>query len=171
MANQYRSVLASSGPAPTGGDALPAEVLSGKTFTNDNGPQTGSMTNNGAVSGTASPSAPYTIPEGYHNGQGVVTASGITEGSINSTSGEPTVITLSSSGVKKLYIVGTQISNSSCYEIINYDVDISTTEYAYASAGTYSNFEALGNELTISGATVTIASHTPELKFDYVAIF
>ena len=75
MANQYRSVLASSGPAPTGGDALPAEVLSGKTFTNDNGAQTGTMVNNGAVSQTLSGGQSYTIPEGYHNGNGVVTAS------------------------------------------------------------------------------------------------
>lgn len=75
MANQYRSVLASGG-ASTGGDALPAEVLAGKTFTNDNGAQTGTMVNRGAVSGTASPNQPYTIPEGYHNGQGVVTADG-----------------------------------------------------------------------------------------------
>ncbi len=73
MANQYRSVLAGAGG--TGGDALPAEVLAGKTFTNDNGPQTGSMINRGAVSGSATPSQPYTIPEGYHNGSGVVNAS------------------------------------------------------------------------------------------------
>ena len=76
MANQYRSVLASSGPAPTGGDALPAEVLSGKTFTNDNGPQTGTMTNNGAVTQILSAGQSYTIPEGYHNGEGTVSASG-----------------------------------------------------------------------------------------------
>lgn len=74
MANQYRSVLASSGPAPTGGDALPAEVLSGKTFTNDNGAQTGTMTNNGAVSQTISAGQSYTIPEGYHDGNGTVSA-------------------------------------------------------------------------------------------------
>ena len=74
MANQYRSVLETSGPAPTGGNALPAEVLSGKTFTNDNGAQTGTMTNNGAVSQTLSAGQSYTIPEGYHNGNGVVTA-------------------------------------------------------------------------------------------------
>ena len=74
MANQYRSVLASSGPAPTGGDALPAEVLSGKTFTNDNGAQTGTMTNNGAVSENLTFGQSYTIPEGYHNGNGTVTA-------------------------------------------------------------------------------------------------
>lgn len=75
MANQYRSVLASSEPAPTGGDAVASEVLSGKTFTNDNGLQTGTMVNRGAVSGTATPTQPYTIPEGYHNGQGVVNSS------------------------------------------------------------------------------------------------
>lgn len=75
MANQYRSVLASGG-ASTGGDAIAANVLAGKTFTNDNGPQTGTMPNNGAVSGSVTPSTPYTIPEGYHNGNGQVSFSG-----------------------------------------------------------------------------------------------
>lgn len=75
MANMYRSVLASGGGTPTG-NAQPAEVLNGKTFENSNGPQTGTMPNNGAVSGTATPSQPYTIPEGYHNGLGTVTGSG-----------------------------------------------------------------------------------------------
>lgn len=73
MANQYRSVLAGAGG--TGGDALPAEVLSGKTFTNDNGPQTGTMVNRGAVSQNIAIGGSYTIPEGYHNGSGTVTAS------------------------------------------------------------------------------------------------
>ena len=75
MANQYRSRLA--GGAATGGDALPANVLSGKTFTNDNGPQTGTMTNNGAVSQTLAAGSSYTIPEGYHDGQGTVTANNV----------------------------------------------------------------------------------------------
>lgn len=75
MANQYRSVLASGG-ASTGGDALPAEVLAGKTFTNDNGAQTGTMPNRGAVSQTLQAGQSYTIPEGYHNGSGTVTATG-----------------------------------------------------------------------------------------------
>lgn len=77
MANQYRSVLASGGATPTGGDALPAEVLAGKTFTNDNGAQTGTMVNRGAVSQTLSAGQSYTIPEGYHNGSGIVTAASI----------------------------------------------------------------------------------------------
>lgn len=74
MANQYRSVLASGGATPTGGDAVASEVLSGKTFTNDQGPQTGTMPNRGAVSQTLSGGQSYTIPEGYHNGNGTVTA-------------------------------------------------------------------------------------------------
>jgi hypothetical protein len=77
MANQYRSVLA-SGSAGTGGDAVAANVLAGKTFTNDNGFDTGTMVNNGAVSQTINAGQSYTIPEGYHNGSGTVTATGDT---------------------------------------------------------------------------------------------
>lgn len=70
MGNAYRSVLALK---PTG-DAIPANVLSGKTFSNADGVgKTGTMVNNGAVSVTLTDQAPtYTIPEGYHNGLGVV---------------------------------------------------------------------------------------------------
>ena len=65
-----------SGANPTG-DAVEANVLSGKIFSNDSGTdKVGTMPNNGAVSPSAlSPNGSYTIPEGYHNGNGVVTAS------------------------------------------------------------------------------------------------
>lgn len=70
MGNAYRSVLSLK---PTG-DALPANVLAGKTFSNADGTgKTGTMANNGAVSVTLTDQDPtYTIPEGYHNGLGVV---------------------------------------------------------------------------------------------------
>lgn len=74
MSNLYKSTLASAGTAPTG-DAVAADVLAGKTFSNASATGvTGTMTNNGAVSAVA----PYTIPEGYHNGEGVVTAPAVT---------------------------------------------------------------------------------------------
>lgn len=57
----------------TGGNAVAADVLSGKTFTNDTGVQTGSMINRGAVSITPSGSS-QTIQQGYHNGGGTVAA-------------------------------------------------------------------------------------------------
>lgn len=73
MSNAYRSVLASGGVAPTG-DAVAADVLTGKTFSNANAVGiAGTMVNRGAVSATISAGQSYTIPEGYHNGSGVVT--------------------------------------------------------------------------------------------------
>ena len=55
-------------------DTAAAEhILSGKTAHGSGGPVTGSMVNNGAVSGTISAKAgTYTVPEGYHNGSGSV---------------------------------------------------------------------------------------------------
>ncbi|MCX8045262.1 MAG: tail fiber protein [Anoxybacillus gonensis] len=54
-----------------GGTAQPGDVLSGKTFTNDSGEQTGTMPNRGAYNITPGTSN-ITIPAGYHNGSGVV---------------------------------------------------------------------------------------------------
>lgn len=59
----------------TDGTASAGDVLSGKTAYSS-GLITGSMTNNGAVSGTISTKAgTYTIPAGYHNGSGSVAIS------------------------------------------------------------------------------------------------
>lgn len=77
MSNVYRSVLTSGGGVQPTGDAVAADVLTGKTFSNASAVGiAGTMPNNGAVSGQATPSQPYTIPAGYHNGSGVVTAEG-----------------------------------------------------------------------------------------------
>ena len=56
------------------GNAQPSDVLSGKTFTNDNGEQTGIMTNRGAWGNTINPGGSVTIPSGFHNGNGKVSA-------------------------------------------------------------------------------------------------
>ena len=53
--------------------ATAAEVLTGKTFAKGGSVLTGSMKNNGAVSGTITTKAgAYTIPQGYHDGSGKV---------------------------------------------------------------------------------------------------
>ena len=74
--NRYNAGVA----ATKVGTAVEANVLSGKTFTNSSGVgKTGTMTNNGAVSKTITPSSSaqtYTIPAGYHNGSGKVTVNG-----------------------------------------------------------------------------------------------
>ena len=57
----------------SGVTATAAEVLSGKTFAKGGQVLTGSMKNNGAVSGSISTkSGEYTVPQGYHDGSGKV---------------------------------------------------------------------------------------------------
>lgn len=56
------------------GSATASQVLSGVTFSNSSGGSTGTMTNNGAVSKSISPGDSYTVPAGYHNGSGTVSA-------------------------------------------------------------------------------------------------
>ena len=59
----------------TNADAVAGDVLSGKVFVNSTGEVTGAMTNNGAVAHTldaTSNNQSYTIPSGYHNGEGAV---------------------------------------------------------------------------------------------------
>jgi hypothetical protein len=53
------------------GNAQPSDVLSGKTFTNDSGEQTGTMPNRGAITITPGTFDQF-IPAGYHNGNGKV---------------------------------------------------------------------------------------------------
>ena len=53
--------------------ATDAEILSGKTAYNKGNKVTGTMKNNGAVSGKISTKAgKYTVPQGYHDGSGTV---------------------------------------------------------------------------------------------------
>ena len=60
------------------GTASASQVLSGYTFTNASSVgSSGTMTNNGAVSQTLNADGSYTIPVGYHNGSGKVTANSL----------------------------------------------------------------------------------------------
>jgi len=63
------------------GNAMPADVLAGKTFSNDAGPdQVGTMPNRGAVIITPSWTAEQAIQDGYHNGSGKVKPAQVTVG-------------------------------------------------------------------------------------------
>lgn len=74
MSNVYRSYQGSAGVQPTG-NATVSDVLEGKTFSNASGVGLeGTMPDIGAVVETIEPGETYTIPEGYHDGNGTVTA-------------------------------------------------------------------------------------------------
>lgn len=61
--------------ASASGTATPSDVLAGVPFSNEDGEQVGTMPNNGAVSYTLPINGTYSIPAGYHNGNGKVTQS------------------------------------------------------------------------------------------------
>ena len=74
MSNVYRSYQGSAGVQPTG-NATVSDVLEGKTFSNASGVGLeGTMPDIGAVVETIEPGETYTIPEGYHDGSGSVSA-------------------------------------------------------------------------------------------------
>lgn len=65
-------------PADLFGNAAASQVLAGVTFTSENGAKTpGTMPNQGAKTATLNAGGSYTIPAGYHNGSGKVTANSL----------------------------------------------------------------------------------------------
>lgn len=60
-----------------GGTATANQILSGQTATTNNGLITGTMSNRGAISSIINCDGSYTIPEGYHNGNGKITANSL----------------------------------------------------------------------------------------------
>ena len=59
------------------GDATANQILSGKTAWVKGSKVTGTMPNRGAVTQTLNAGGSYTIPEGYHNGSGKITAASL----------------------------------------------------------------------------------------------
>lgn len=71
-------VTAKSLASQTGGaTAADGDVLSGRTYWKDGVKRTGSMANRGAAGTSLNAGGSYTIPAGYHNGSGRVTANSL----------------------------------------------------------------------------------------------
>ena len=65
-------------PAELFGNAVAEQVLAGVTFTSENGAKiAGTMPNQGAKTAALNAGGSYTIPAGYHNGSGKVTANSL----------------------------------------------------------------------------------------------
>lgn len=60
-----------------GGNLIPKYLLAGYYGEGDNGRVDGTMANNGAVTSTLTAGTSYTIPAGYHNGSGKITANNL----------------------------------------------------------------------------------------------
>ena len=87
------------------------DTLAGKDVYGPNGKQSGSMTENGAVSGTISTKAgQYTIPEGHHNGSGKVQISSTEQAKIIAGNIKAGITILGQAG--KSTVVDTEIASN-----------------------------------------------------------
>ena len=152
MSNAYRSVLESGGVTPTG-DAVAADVLTGKTFSNANAVGiAGTMTNNGAVSQTLLPGQSYTIPEGYHNGNGVVSASA------------PSFANIFPLTISTSFSTSAQMDNAGSISGDGWIVPVTGISHINISGD--SEFTVKGDDNT----SITIGSNIDVTSFDYLKI-
>ena len=94
-------------------NALPEHVLTNKIFGGNGSdePQTGSMPNRGAVSQTLNAGGSYTIPAGYHNGSGKVTANSLSS-QTSATASNIRILNGYTAWVNGSKITGTVVCNS-----------------------------------------------------------
>lgn len=135
--------------------AAVAEILNGKTAHARGVKLTGTMPNNGAVSGTiASKAAAYTIPQGYHDGSGKVQISATEQAKI--------VAGNIKSGVELLGVTGTYGGESISAEAktatpsFTQQVIQPDNGYDYLSAVTVKAIPITYTDNSAGGKTVTI---------------
>lgn len=136
--------------------AADAEILTGKTAYVKGTKKTGTMKNNGAVTGTISTKAgAYTVPQGYHDGSGKV--------SISSTEQAKLIPANIRGGVTILGVVGemsgTEDANPQAKEVTPSTEDqvvLPDSGYNYLSQVTVKAIPYAESENSAGGTTVTI---------------
>ena len=134
--------------------AVVAEVLSGRTFHARGSGLTGTMPNNGAVTGTISSLSSYTIPNGYHDGSGTV--------SISATESAKVIPGNIKSGVQILGVTGTYSGDAVSAQAKTATPSTSSqtilpdTGYDYLSQVTVNAIPYVETPNSAGGVTVTI---------------
>lgn len=136
--------------------AAVAEILAGKTAYVRGAKITGTMKNNGSVTGTISTKAgTYTIPQGYHDGSGKV--------SISSTEQAKLIATNIRDGVTILGVEGSMSSTEGakpqakeCTPSTEEQVILPDADYNYLSQVTVAAIPYVESDNAAGGVTVTI---------------
>ena len=115
----------------TSGTATAAQILTGKTAYVNGALVTGTMANKGAVTSTLNAGGSYTIPAGYHNGSGKVTANSLAS-QTSATATAAQILTGKTAYVNGSKVTGTMASKGT----LNWKPTTSTT--ATVAAGYYS---------------------------------
>ena len=137
--------------------AVAAEILATKTAYKNGSKLTGTMPNNGAVTGTISTKAgQYTVPQGYHDGSGKV--------SISATEQAKIIAGNIKAGIEILGVTGTYSGESisaqtkSATPTTTQQIILPDTGYDYLSQVTVAAIPYTETDNTAGGKTVTIAA-------------
>ena len=104
------------------GNAVPADVLEGVTFSSDTGADLkGTMKNNGAVKKVLDYDEEFEIAEGYHNGQGKVVAPSAGEDSTETTATSADLLEGKTARSKGEEITGGMTDNGAIKKVLGYD--------------------------------------------------
>lgn len=137
-------------------DAVAAEILLNKTAYVNSNKITGTMPNNGAVSGSISTKAgTYTVPQGYHDGSGTV--------GISSTEQAKIIESNIKSGISILGVTGTYSGEAVTATAVNITPSTSSqtitppSGYDYISQANVAAIPYTETDNAAGGVTVTIA--------------
>lgn len=134
--------------------AIASEILLGKTAHARGVELTGTMPNNGAVSGTIATLTPYTVPQGYHDGSGTV--------SIDSVESAKIIATNIKDGVSILGVTGTYTGEGITAQAktvtssLTAQTVLPDTGYDYLSQVVVNAIPVVYTENSAGGYTVTI---------------
>lgn len=127
--------------------ATAAKILAGETAYVDGEKVTGTMTDNGAKTSTLNAGGSYTIPAGYHNGQGKITAKDLAS-QTSGTAAAAEILSGETAWVGGTKVTGTMANNGATGGSIDGMTNTSVTIPAgYTTGGTVSLTDDIENAL------------------------
>lgn len=146
----------------TDANATASEILSGKTAYVNKNKITGSMPNNGAVTGTISTKAQeYTVPAGFHDGTGKV--------GISSTEQAKIIAANIKSGIEILGVTGTysgeavDVTSVSITPYLTAQTVLPPSGYDYISQANVAAITITESDNAAGGKTVTLGAVDPNV--------